>query len=199
MFSLFIIGHLIIIRNSYVTFTLTILTFIKIHSHHFCHIIVESIAKPSVFYFRHWGGPGCGSWAGRCCSSSVSCAGRHSCLPFVTWVWPTKRPKQRLTNESQREGEVEKRWRRKDVFLSSLWQLIIPNFPQYHESLSTKWHSPWASSHRLQAEVPLGKNKKMIKIFTEFSFILCCTDANTVKAILKKQAKSLIYIYLYVL
>lgn len=52
--------------------------------------------KTNVVYFHHWGGPGCGSWAGRCCSSSVSCAKRHSCLPFVTWVWPKDQNKQSL-------------------------------------------------------------------------------------------------------
>lgn len=126
LLSLFIIVHLIIISNSNVTFTLSILTFIKTHSHHFCHIIVESIAKPSVFYFRHWGGPGCGSWAGRCCSSSVSCAGRHSCLPFVTWVWPTKRPKQRLTIESQREWEVEEKGRVSVLVVAAYYPQLSP-------------------------------------------------------------------------
>lgn len=62
-------------------------------------------------YFHHSGGPGCGSWAGRCCSSSVCCAERHSCLLFVTWVWPkdqTNNPFYIPWNIVKDSGEVEK-------------------------------------------------------------------------------------------
>lgn len=125
LFSLFNIGHLILISNSYIINTLT-----KIHNHHFCPIILESIPKTNVFYFRHWGGPGCGSWAGRCCSSSVSCAERHSCLPFVAWVWPTKQTKTKdhkwLTKRVRGGEKVEEKGRVSVLVVAAYYPQLPP-------------------------------------------------------------------------
>lgn len=113
-----------------------------------------------VSYFHRWGGPGCGSWAGRCCSSSVSCAGRHSCPPFVTWVWPVKGPKQTITNGSERcrKGGGKRGFCQASPIITGISVRALREFT------NRKWHSPWASSRHLQVEVPLAKYiKKAIR------------------------------------